>query len=174
MPSLQAPSVRMYDAFLAAHHEWGPGLHEDGFGLLPEDDVETAAGFAAWVSRLTRAEDPASDPGPGRSHSTYRWIVEGEQILGGITLRHELTDDDRRELGHIGYGVRPSARRRGVGTWALGAMIGEARARGLSRLLIVCAAGNVASARTIERCGGVLEPFTENDTVRRYHIDIGR
>jgi predicted acetyltransferase len=173
-PALMAPSVRLHDAFLAAHHEWGPGPHEDGFGLHPEDDVETAAGFAAWVSRLTRAEDPASDPGPGDAHSTYRWMVENDQVMGGIALRHELTDAHLRALGHIGYGVRPSARRRGLGTWALGAMIAEARARGLNHLLIVCEAGNLASARTVERCGGVLEPGAETDAIRRYRIDIMR
>jgi predicted acetyltransferase len=174
MPSLLAPSARLHHAFREAHHEWGPGPHEDGFGLHLQDDVETAAGFAAWVSRLTRAEDPAADPGPADTHCTYRWIVEQEQVLGGIALRHSLTDDRLRKLGHIGYGVRPSARRRGLGTWALGAMIGEARARGLTRLLVVCEAGNIGSARTIERCGGVLEPAEEHSPVRRYWIDIAR
>jgi predicted acetyltransferase len=152
MPSLLAPTARLHAAFLQAHHEWGPGQHEDGFGLTPADDVETAPGFAAWVSKLTRAEDPGS----GQPLSTYRWIVEDETVLGGIALRHTVDE----KLGQIGYGVRPSARRRGVATWALTEMLGEARSRGLDRVLIVCATDNIASARTILRCGGVLEPGT--------------
>ena len=36
-----------------------------------------------------------------------------------------LGDDD---VGHIAFGVRPPARRRGVASWALGEMPGEARA----------------------------------------------
>jgi predicted acetyltransferase len=169
MPSLDAPTARLHVAFLQAHREWGPGTHEDGFGLLPTDDVETADGFAAWVSRLTRAEDPAADPGPGLSHGTYRWIVEDDQVLGGISLRHALDDT----LGHIGYGVRPSARGRGLATWALGEMLGEARSRHLKRVLLVCAADNVASARTIERCGGVLEtPLVLPAPTNRYWIDL--
>jgi predicted acetyltransferase len=166
MPSLLAPTVRLRDAFREAHHEWGPGLHEDGFGISLDDDVETAAGFAAWVSRLTRAEDPSTDPGPGHTHATYRWIVEDSAVLGGIALRH--TFDER--LGHIGYGVRPSARRRGIGTWALTEMLGEARARGLDRVLLVCASDNEASARTIIRCGGVPEP--SDGPSRRYWIAL--
>jgi predicted acetyltransferase len=150
MPSLLAPTARLHTAFLQAHHEWGPGLHEDGFGLTLDDDVETAAGFANWVSRLTRAEDPSA----GRTPATFRWIVEDDTVLGGIALRHTLDE----KLGHIGYGVRPSARRRGLGTWALTEMLGEARARGLDRVLLICASDNIASARTIERCGGVREP----------------
>jgi len=150
MPSLIAPTARLHAAFLEAHDEWGPGLHEDGFGLTADDDVESAAGFAAWVSRLTRAEDPAA----GVTPATLRWIVEDDKILGGIALRHTLDET----LGHIGYGVRPSARRRGLATWALTEMLGEARAHGLTRVLIVCTADNIGSARTILRCGGVLEP----------------
>ena len=68
----------------------------------------------------------------------------------------------------------PRARRRGLATWALGQMLGEARALGLDRVLIVCEAGNVASAKTIERQGGVLEEVraTELGTVRRYWITL--
>ncbi|MEC3973871.1 hypothetical protein [Amycolatopsis sp. H20-H5] len=45
---------------------------------------------------------------------TYRWIVEGDRVLGGIALRHGF-DDFVPRLGHVGYGIRPSARRRGLG-----------------------------------------------------------
>lgn len=170
------PTVRLRDAWLAAHHEWGRGLHEDGSGLRPDDDVESPDGFAAWVSRLIRQADPAEDPGPGRVHCTYRWIVEDGEVLGAIALRHELNDFLLRRGGHIGYGVRPSARRRGVATWALGEMLGEARALGLDRVLIACLADNVASARTIEHHGGVLENVTDTEAgpLRRYWITLDR
>jgi RimJ/RimL family protein N-acetyltransferase len=162
MPDLIAPTTRLHAAWLDAHAEWGPGLHEDGFGLLPSDEVGPAAGFAAWVARL------------GGAGCTYRWIVEGERVLGGIALRHGSGEFVKR-AGHIGYGIRPSARRRGLATWALGRMLDEAGALGLDRVLMVCAAGNAASARTIERQGGVLEGIldTELGPARRYWIKIG-
>ncbi len=78
---------------------------------------------------------------------------------------------------HIGYGIRPSARRRGLASWALGEMLGEARALGLDRVLIPCLADNIASARTIERNGGVLEGIRDNEhgrKVRRYWIALDR
>ncbi|MEU4715850.1 hypothetical protein AB0F73_19625 [Micromonospora purpureochromogenes] len=40
MPELIAPTVHLHAAWLEAHDEWGPGVHEDGFGLLPSDEVE--------------------------------------------------------------------------------------------------------------------------------------
>lgn len=164
MPDLIAPTERLHTAWLEAHAEWGPGVHEDGFGLLPTDDVDSPAGFAAWVARL--AEDSV--------RCTYRWIVEGDHVLGGIALRHEV-NDFVQWAGHIGYGIRPSARRRGLATWALGRIVDEARVLGMDRVLVVCEAGNGASAKTIERQGGVLEHVcdTEHGAALRYWIKLG-
>ncbi|MGW4499059.1 GNAT family N-acetyltransferase [Micromonospora sp. NPDC004336] len=174
MPELVAPTVRLHAAWRDARDDWGPGVHEDGFGLRSSDEVDSPAGFAAWVARLTDQSDPSTPPGDGRVRCTYRWIVEDGAVLGAIALRHELDDFLLREAGHIGYGVRPSARRRGLATWALGRMLDEARALGLERVLLVCEVGNVASARTIERHGGVLEGVraTALGAARRYWITL--
>ena len=36
---LVAPTPRLHNAWRAPRDDWGPGIHEDGFGLLAEDDV---------------------------------------------------------------------------------------------------------------------------------------
>lgn len=151
----------LHSAWLDVRNDWGPGVHEDGFGLQPCDDTDSFVGFVAWVARLTSEE--------ALGHCTYRWIVDGEQILGGIALRH-----NDGEFGHIGYGIRPSGRGRGVATWALANILDEARSLGLNRLLIVCAADNIASAKVIERNGGVPEGVTNTEygPTRRYRISI--
>jgi predicted acetyltransferase len=171
MPELVAPTVHLHTAWLEARDDWGPGVHEDGFGLRPSDEVDSPAGFAAWVARLADESDPAAVVEAGSMRCMYRWIVEGDRVLGGIALRHGHNDFVLR-LGHIGYGIRPSSRRRGLATWALGRMLDEARAAGLDRVLIVCEVDNVASVKTIERHGGVLEDVrdTGSATVRRYWI----
>ncbi|MFC4019251.1 GNAT family N-acetyltransferase [Micromonospora sp. GCM10011542] len=174
MPELVAPTTGLHAAWLEAHREWGPGPHEDGFGLRPADEVDTPAGFAAWVARLADESDPAQPLDAGLVRCTYRWIVEGDRVVGGIALRHELDDFLLRVAGHIGYGIRPSARGRGLATWALGRMLGEAKGVGLDRVLITCAVDNVASAKTIEHHGGVLEDVrdTELGLVRRYWVQV--
>ncbi|MBT2226460.1 GNAT family N-acetyltransferase [Nonomuraea sp. NEAU-A123] len=173
MPELIAPTARLHAAWLEAHAEWGPGVHEDGFGLLPSDEVESTAGFAAWVARLVDESDQAKAADVGEAPCTYRWIVDGDRVLGGIALRHGF-GEFVEWAGHIGYGIRPSARRRGLATWALGRMLDEARELGMDKVLVVCAAGNVASVKTIERHGGVLEGIrdTELGPARRYWIKI--
>ena len=152
----------------------GRGVHQDGSGLYSTDDVDTVEGFAAWVERLRRQADESIPVEADRVHATYWWIVEQDVDLGAISLRHRLNEFLLRAGGHIGYGVRPSARGRGLATWALGAVLPQARARGIDRVLVTCDDDNIASARTIERNGGVLEDVrdTELGRTRRYWIDL--
>ena len=53
-------------------------------------------------------------------------------------------------------------------------MLTTMREVGLTRLLVVCADDNVVSAKTIERCGGILEDvrMTDLHLARRYWIDL--
>jgi predicted acetyltransferase len=175
MPELLAPTPRLHASWLAARDEWGVGAHQDGSGLGPGDDVDTAEGFAAWTEKLNRQSDTSLPPEPGRVHASYWWIVEGPDVLGAISLRYELNDFLLEAGGHIGYGVRPSARRRGLASWALGEVLVEARRIGLDRVLLTCDVDNTGSARTIEKHGGVLEDVRDTTIgpKKRYWIAYG-
>ena len=170
MPALVTPTTALHTAWLASHDEWGAGVHQDGAGLRPGDEVRTPAGFADWVAGLHRQADLSVPPPEGWVHCTYWWVVDEGAVLGAIALRHELNDVLLQTGGHIGYGIRPSARRRGLATWAVSQVLPQARALGLERVLITCQDDNVASARVIERAGGVLED--RRDGVRRYWVPV--
>ena len=174
MPELITPTDTLRDAWLQSRDDWGRGVHQDGSGLRPDSDVDSTAGFAAWVAAL-RAETLAHEPTlEGRVPCSYWWLVEQGQVLGAIALRRQLNAFLREVGGHIGYGIRPSARRRGLATWALGQVLQEATRLGLGRVLLTCEVDNVASRRTIERHGGVLEDLrdTEIGRLRRYWINL--
>ncbi len=176
MPELIAPTSRLRASWLQARREWEPGALLHGSGLYDDDDVATVDGFATWVVRLLRQSDESVPVAEGRVHATDWWIADGDTYLGAISLRHRLNDYLLRIGGHIGYHVRPSARKRGLATWALGEVLLHARARGLDRVLITCVDDNIASARTIERHGGVLQDVRDTDDgrLRRYWIDSSR
>ena len=176
MPNLVSPTTRLHASWLDSLQEWGRGVHQDGTGLHADDDVESAEGFAAWVERLRQQSDPSVPLPEGRVPADYWWIVEDDTYLGAITLRYALNDFLLEQGGHIGYGVRPTARRRGLAGWALGVVLQTAKDAGLARVLITCDDDNVASARTIESHGGALEDVRTVDgdrRVRRYWVDLG-
>src|SRR5690242_668928 len=101
--------------------------------------------------RLAGQADTSRPAGESRVHASYWWITEDGTYLGAITLRDELNEVLLRAGGHIGYGIRPSARGRGLATWALQSVLVRAPALGLRKVLVTCGDGNLASARVIEK-----------------------
>jgi predicted acetyltransferase len=100
--------------------------------------------------------------------------VDGE-IVGRVSFRVALNEYLAERGGHIGYGVSPAHRRKGYATEILRQALVIVRAEGVDPVLVTCDEGNVASSRTIERNGGVLESiappnFGELESVRRYWI----
>lgn len=161
MTALTTPDATWHPAWLEAHREWGPGLHEDGFGLLASDDITSTLGFASWLRRLSDDKQ-----------CTYWWITEGSRVLGGIALRHPSHPLVPR-AGHIGYGIRPSARGRGLAAWALGQVVEKAHMLAMNQVLAICASSNTGSIKTLERQGGVLDETAHETAVRRYWIQTG-
>ncbi len=180
---LVAPTVALHRSYLDAVDEFG-GAHRDGDGdweWVDEDDrvhpvtreeLETEAGFARFVADrvdLNRRQRPGFVP------CTFLWMVEDGTYLGSLAIRHDLNDFLRREGGHIGYCVRPSARRRGHASEALRQSLAVCRTLGLDRVLVTCNDDNIGSATVIETNGGVLEDtVTAGDgrLVRRYWIRL--
>jgi predicted acetyltransferase len=123
-------------------------------------------------------EDRGGDWLDNRVPQSYYWYVKDGRIVGRIRLRHRLNDRLEQKGGHIGYDVRPSEWGKGHATRMLLQVLDIARVEGFQRVLLTCDEENVASARVIEKCGGVLQ-----DTIvspksgkphRRYWIDLAR
>jgi predicted acetyltransferase len=172
VPELISPTVRLRDSWLASREEWGRDAGQDGAGLRAGDDVDSAAGFARWAGRLAGQADTSRPAGEGRVHASYWRITEDGTYLGAITLRHELNDFLLRAGGHIGYGIRPSARGRAWPPGHCSQSWSGHRRRACARVLVTCGDSNLASARVIEKTGGVLEDVRETELglTRRYWI----
>lgn len=115
----------------------------------------------------------------GYVKATYFWLVDGDEFVGEISVRHSLTDSLLRYGGNIGYGIRYSHWNKGIGTIMLSKALVYARdVLGLSKVLITCNDDNYGSARVIEKNGGILQDKIINtiDGVtrlsRRYWIEL--
>lgn len=118
---------------------------------------DSCEGFSAYVAALlAQSQEDAPRPN-GWVPGTTWWWVEKDEFLGRICLRHRLTPRLRTMGGHIGYDVRPSARRQGHATAMLAAVLPEAHAMGIDPALVTCDVANIASKRVIEANGGTLD-----------------
>ncbi|MGP9527245.1 GNAT family N-acetyltransferase [Glutamicibacter sp. AOP5-A2-18] len=183
---LRKPSPELHASFMQSTAEWN-GVDQDGASVFFAEkygwDLADRTDFEHWVQLLNDLAKPDFTPLPGFVSQSTLWVVENGEYLGAVSLRHELGNDYLLEVGgHIGYGIRPSARRRGLAKFALAGSLEQARALGLSKVLITCSDSNIGSARTIESSGGVLEslkPLSEvgpkfgvQEAVRRYWINL--
>lgn len=88
------------------------------------------------------------------------WVVtdtyiakENDKIVGIISFRHEL-NDFLKDLGHIGYSVRPSCRCKGYATSMLKEVLKIAKEYGLKEIQISSEKDNTASIKIIEKNNG--------------------
>ena len=77
--------------------------------------------------------------------------------------------------GHIGYSIAPDERRKGYAKLMLKEGLKFYKNRGYEKVLITCDVNNIASAKTIEACGGELENIIKEDelhSTKRYWIKL--
>lgn len=165
MPELILPSTRVHQSFLAAMAEFQKDGPDSPFGDDPYERVTREYGsrwagpaeFASYVHELRNDALKESLRPDGLVPQTTLWWVVADKYLGRVSIRHRLTSDLRERGGHIGYHVRPSARRRGHASAMLAAALPCARALGIDPALLICDTGNIASRKVIEGNGGILE-----------------
>src|SRR5262245_35121739 len=126
MPDLVAPTALVRVSFLAAMAEFqaeerGASIDQSMVGDGRGGDWSTPAGFDRYVRWLRdQASEHVPRP-PGYVPATTLWWVAGWEYLGRLAIRHRLTARLHEMGGHIGYDVRPTARRRGHATAMLAA-----------------------------------------------------
>ena len=105
-------------------------------------------------------------PGFVTAHTFF--ASDNNKIVGIINARHELNDYLLNFGGHIGYSVRKSERRKGYAKAMLSYTVDFLFSLGLEKVLITCDKNNIASKRTIESCGGILE----NEVIEESRITL--
>ena len=127
----------------------------------------TALSIPEWVKFVenTKYKETVT-PGFVTAHTFF--ALDNDKIVGIINARHELNDYLLNFGGHIGYSVRKSERRKGYGKKMLNYISEFLFSLGLEKILITCDKNNIASKRTIESCGGILE----NDVIEESRITL--
>jgi predicted acetyltransferase len=167
---LAEPSLTYKDSFIVGTRE----SQAEGLELFI-DLHNISENFEAFLLRLREASNRAKIP-PERVPMSDFWLIDGDEYVGRLSLRHELNEALLLWGGHIGYQIRPSKRRRGYGKEILRMGLIKAKELGLNRVLVTCDEDNTGSRKIIEYNGGQLENIIEvkDSPVRkmRYWIDI--
>ncbi|HUX37920.1 MAG TPA: GNAT family N-acetyltransferase [Rectinemataceae bacterium] len=163
------PTEDLLDGYLEMCHEY----QAEG-----ETDYATIRTFEDAQARLERERCFAAGLVPSGSVRNFAyWFIDDarDRILGTGRIRPVLNERFLRVGGHIGFDVRPSERRKGLGTAILREMLGVAREFGLVRVLVTVASGNTGSVLAIENNRGVFEsgvPDGADGIILRYWISI--
>ena len=107
--------------------------------------------------------------------STFFCLDEERNIIvGAVNIRHYLNESLFLNGGHIGDGVRPTERRKGIATKMIALALDECKKLGITKVLMVCEKENIGSAKSIQNNGGILENEIEVDGVieQRYWIEL--
>lgn len=132
--------------------------------------------YEEWLKlTLDNADEKTVHPDWVVSSTFFVIRKSDNRIIGMVDIRHDLNDFLASYGGHIGYGVRPSERRKGYATAILEMALDYSKSIGIKRVMLACNKDNEASRKTILKCNGVQERefvHTDGKTVQIYWINI--
>lgn len=108
----------------------------------------------------------------------FYWLIEDNKIIGHASLRlnPEVDEKTYKYSGHVMYGIVPSKRGKGYGSYLCHLLIKKALEFGLNTIFITCRAENEASNKVIENNFGefieTLPKDNNNEQTNRYIVDV--
>lgn len=165
------PSMDYESEYLSFYQEW----KESGEVMVPWVISLEPSNFQEMIKSLLDSEKEENIPENWVPASTYWLVDENKKVIGAVNIRHRLTKRLLDRGGHIGYGIRPSERRKGYATKLLSLSLQKTRELGLEKVLVTCDEHNIASEKTILNNGGVPDTnFIEEDgnVIKRFWIEL--
>lgn len=154
---LSKPNTR----FRASFKDWMRSVQSD-YGYVHFKRIGTPQTIDDYVAITSAHERGEQLPDNFVPYTTF-WLVENDEILGEVRIRHYLNERYGKIGGHIGYYIKPEARGKGLGKTILKLALEEAKKLELNRVLLTCNETNIPSIKIIESNGGTFE--------RKVHID---
>jgi len=181
---LEKPSIERKDEIINFINEFALYNSDiNGSGSL--DKILEGYTFEQSLERCLNMENEEYAKKLGRCQSkTFLLIRKNDnKIIGTISIRWNLTEEMEQFGSNIGYGIRPTERRKGYNKINLYLGLIEAQRLGLDKVMLDCDANNLGSAKTMQALGGVLEKneidpydgiltslywFDVNETIKKY------
>lgn len=149
---------------------------ERGETAYGSNRIEQMTSYADWLRRCRQNErEETAQSGRVPNEQFFAVRASDGKIVGAVAVRKRLTEQLIRLIGHVGYSVPFSQRRKGYATQILTQVVHYLHECGIDEVLVMCDETNIASRKTIERCGGrFLNAVDDKGTnVLRYAIICG-
>jgi predicted acetyltransferase len=168
---LSRASSEMEEQYYDFINDW----HNNDEAIVPYAARLLDMDYKTWLEYTYKFENKDTCPPNLVPAHTYFLTQENKRIIGAINIRHCLNDYLLNFGGHIGYGIRPSERKKGYASLMLSMALPIAKELGINKILITCDKSNAGSAKTIINNGGVLENEVLDDAeiTQRYWIEGG-
>lgn len=169
--SLIKPTVELKEEYISFYEEWLDSKED----MVPWVIKKDPSNFEAMVQFLNDNEQGHNLPEGWVPDSTLWLINENKRILGVVNIRHRLTEILLNSGGHIGYGIRPSERRKGYATKLLSLALEKSKELGIKKALVLCNEDNTGSFKTNINNGGIPDSdFIEEDgtIIKRFWIEL--
>lgn len=110
--------------------------------------------YIEWVKKVKGNSEKADD----KWGKYYLYLVfnDNEKLVGLLNIRFDMSNELRKKYGDIGYGVRPSERRKGYATKMLEYALKVCKEKQMKEVILGCYEYNIGSNKTIIKNGGIL------------------
>lgn len=137
--------------------------------------------YEKWLKELEKKRNQKYMDKIGWAPSLTYFLIrkQDNKIVGMINIRYNLTKElIKKGCSHIGYGIRPTERRKGYNKVNLYLGLIEEQKLGEKKVLLECTADNIGSNKTIASLGGKLEKTEiddwDNELTNYYWIDVDK
>jgi len=160
--------------YLKEHIEYNSDIN----GVGGMDKCLNKTTYEDWLIEIQKRKDKEYAYSINRvPQQTFFLIRENDnKLIGTINIRYDLTKEMLEFGGHIGYGIRPTERRKGYNKINLYLGLLKAKEIGLKKVMLDCSVTNLGSEKTIQALGGIFErsgidPY-DNELTNVYWIKV--
>lgn len=166
---------------LEVPHESHREMYEDMiWEWSQEDDFNNTSPWALFLGRdfwefLQIIKQISLWKDVEKTQSTLFFLIKDNKIIWWIDMRHNIDSQYLRDFGgHIGYGIRPSERKKWYATQILKLWLIEAKNIWINKILISCHPDNFASEKVIVKNAWIYDKTAEDwkGIYKRYWITL--
>ena len=169
----EEPSIERKDEaieYIEEHHKYNSNINGSG-GLDRYID-----NYEEWLVKLEKDINmfPNEQKVPAKTYFLIR--CSDNKIIGMINIRLTLNEKLKSHGGHIGYGIRPTERKKGYNKINLYLGLKVCSEHGIDKVLLDADIENPASWKTMEALGGrrigTYIDVDDNTECVKYEIDV--